>query len=471
MTDLTELDLTELGLEIDAGRASPSDITDAFLGRIERENDLSNAYITVMADAARAAAIRASNEIAVGGGRKGALHGLPIGHKDLYATAGVLTTGGSEVLANNVPTEDATVVARLAEAGMITLGKTNTHEFAYGPTGEGSAAGPTRNPWNTDRITGGSSSGSGAAVAGGLAPVATGSDTGGSIRMPAACCGLTGLKPTYGRVPRTGILPLCWTMDHSGPLARSAQDAALILQVTAGADGRDAAAPDQPVPDYLAGIDGGVDGMRIGVARRYFFDQAQAQVTDRVDEALIALEKAGAVLVDVDIAHIEHAAAAALAMYVAEATAYHDDTLDDRAHLYTDTVRMFLELGDQLLAKDYLHAQRYRTLLGQSMAAVLADVDLIATPGIAITSTPLGQENVAINGTEEAVFGAILRNTEPFDLTGLPAMVMPCGFGTEDDMPVSLQLVGRAFDEATVLRAGHTYQQVTDWHRRRPGGA
>lgn len=467
MTDLTELDLAELGAAIDGGKASPAEITEAFLDRIGRENERTNAYITVTADGARAAAKSATEAIARRG-RKGPLDGLPIGHKDLYATAGVLTTGGSKVLADNVPDADSTVVARLNGAGMITLGKLNTHEFAYGPTGEGSAAGATRNPWNLDRITGGSSSGSGAAVAGGLAPVATGSDTGGSIRMPAACCGLTGLKPTYGRVPRTGILPLCWTMDHSGPLARSAHDAALILQATAGADGKDAAAPDRPVPDYLASIGDGVKGMRIGIARRYFFDQAQAQVTDRVEAALKELEKSGAVLVDVDIRHIEHAAAAALAMYVAEATAYHDDTLDDRAHLYTDTVRVFLELGDQLLAKDYLHAQRYRTLLGQSMAAVLSDVDLIATPGIAITATPLGQEVVDINGAEEVLFGAILRNTEPFDLTGLPAMVMPCGFG-DDGMPVSLSLAGRAFDEATVLRAGHAYQQATDWHRRRPG--
>lgn len=467
MTDLTELDLAELGAAIDGGKASPAEITEAFLDRIGRENERTNAYITVTADAARAAA-KAATEAIARRGRKGPLDGLPIGHKDLYATAGVLTTGGSKVLADNVPDADSTVVARLNDAGMITLGKLNTHEFAYGPTGEGSAAGATRNPWNLDRITGGSSSGSGAAVAGGLAPVATGSDTGGSIRMPAACCGLTGLKPTYGRVPRTGILPLCWTMDHSGPLARSAYDAALLLQATAGADGMDAAAPDRPVPDFLAGIGDGVKGMRIGIARRYFFDQAQAQVTDRVEAALKELEKSGAVLVDVDIRHIEHAAAAALAMYVAEATAYHDDTLDDRAHLYTDTVRVFLELGDQLLAKDYLHAQRYRTLLGQSMAAVLSDVDLIATPGIAITATPLGQEVVDINGAEEVVFGAILRNTEPFDLTGLPAMVMPCGFG-DDGMPVSLSLAGRAFDEATVLRAGQAYQQATDWHRRRPG--
>jgi len=468
MTDLTECDLVELGGLIADRKASAGEIAEAFLSRIAGENEKTNAFVTVTADAARAAAAKAQGEIDAGKGR-GPLHGLPVGHKDLYATRNVLTTGGSTVLADNVPDKDATVVARLTDAGMVTLGKLNTHEFAYGPTGEDSHFGGTRNPWDTGRITGGSSSGSGAAVAAGLAPVATGSDTGGSIRMPAACCGVTGLKPTYGRVPRTGILPLCWTMDHSGPLARSAMDAALILQATAGADGQDAAAPDRAVPDYTAALTGDVRGLRIGVARRYFFDQAQAQVTDRVEEALSEMEKAGAVLVDVDIPHIEHAAAAALAMYVAEATAYHDDTLDDRAHLFTDTVRMFLELGDQLLAKDYLHAQRFRTLLGHSMAAVLAEVDVIATPGIALTATPLGQADVDINGAEEPVFGAILRNTEPFDLTGLPAVVVPCGFGADDNMPVSLQLAGRAFDEGTVLNVAHAYQQRTDWHRRRPG--
>lgn len=469
MAELTGMDLVELSGLIDSGGASPVDIVAAFLERIERENDRTNAYVTVTAEAAMEAARRAASEIA-GGHRKGPLHGLPVGHKDLYATKGVRTTGGSNVLAEHVPDADSTVVARLAAAGMITLGKLNTHEFAYGPTGEDSAFGPCRNPWDTNRISGGSSSGSAAAVAGGLAPVATGSDTGGSIRMPAACCGVTGLKPTYGRVPRTGILPLCWTMDHSGPLARSAMDAAMILQATAGADGTDKAAPGRPVPDYAAGMTGDIAGLRIGLARRCFFDRAQARVTDAVSDALRELEGRGAVLVDVDIAHIEHAAAAALAIYVAEATAWHDDTLDDRAHLYTEPVRTLLEAGDQLLAKDYLHAQRYRTLLGQAMAEVLREVDVIATPGIAITATALGDGTVTIDGAEEPVFSAILRNTEPFDLTGLPALVVPCGFGGDDGMPVSLQLAGRPFDEATILNAGHAFQQATDWHRRRPGG-
>ena len=468
MTDLADMDLVELSDAIEQGETSPVEIVDAFLTRIEQGNDPLNAFVAVTAEAAREAAAQAAQEIAAGN-RRGPLHGLPIGHKDLYATKGVATTGGSRVLAGNVPTEDATVVARLAAAGMISLGKLNTHEFAYGPTGENSSFGTTRNPWDLDRIPGGSSSGSAAAVAGGLLPVASGSDTGGSIRMPAACCGLTGLKPTYGRVSRAGILPLCWSMDHSGPLSRSAYDAALILAACAGPDPRDAASADRPVPDYPAQLSGDIRGLKIGVARHYFFDRSQAQVADTVDAALAVLEQRGAELVEIDIDHIDHAGAAALAIYLAEATAYHDDTLDDRADLYTEQVRAFLEIGDQLLAKDYIHAQRYRTLLGRSMAAVLAKVDVIATPGIAMTATPIGQADVDIRGTAEPVFGAILRNTEPFDLTGLPALVVPCGFAA-DGLPISLQISGRAFDEATVLNVGHAYQQATDWHRQRPAG-
>ncbi|MDF1721043.1 MAG: amidase [Minwuia sp.] len=464
--DLTRMDVVELGDLIAARTVSPVEVTDAFLARIDAVNESLNAFVTMTADAARAAAQAAEAEI-MAGNYRGALHGIPLGHKDLYATAGVRTTGGSRVLADNVPTEDSTVVRRLADAGTVTLGKLNTHEFAYGPTNEHSMFGPTRNPWNADRITGGSSGGSGAAVAAGLIPIATGSDTGGSIRMPAACCGLTGLKPTYGRVSRAGILPLCWSMDHAGPLTRSAMDAAIFLGVVAGHDPRDAACADRPVPDYRAALTGDIKGLKVGVVRRYFYDQAQGQVVALVDAAVAELTALGADVVEIEVPYIEFSGSGAMAIYAAEATAYHDDTLDDRADLYTEQVRAFLDIGDQILAKDYLHAQRYRTLLGQSMATALSQVDVLVSPGIAITATPIGDEMVDINGTEEAIFGAILRNTEPFDLTGLPAVVVPCGFAP-DGMPASLQIAGRAFDEATVLNVAHAYQQATDWHRHRP---
>lgn len=466
MSELAALAVSELAELIRSRQVSPVDITQACLDRIAAVNDRYNAFVTVDATGALAAAKTAEVEIARGDYR-GPLHGVPVAHKDLYATAGLRTTGGSRVLAEHVPTRDATVVARLKQAGMVTLGKTNTHEFAYGPTNEVSLFGAVRNPWNSARISGGSSGGSGAAVAAGLVPIASGSDTGGSIRIPSSCCGLTGLKPTYGRVSRAGILPLCWTMDHAGPLAHCALDAALFLHAVAGADPRDDASSPSPVPDYPALLDGRIAGLRIGIPREVFFDRADETVVRCVDEALAVCEQLGAVLVPVEIAHIEQAAAAAMVMYLAEATAYHDDTLNERAGEYSEQVRTFLELGDQILAKDYLHAQRYRTLLGRTLVGVFAHIDVLATPATPITATPIGCESTVVNGVEDGVFGALLRNTEPFNLTGLPAVVAPCGFDT-DGMPVSLQIAGPAFTEARVLNVVHAYQQATQWHAQRP---
>ncbi|GAB5467026.1 MAG: amidase [Rhodospirillales bacterium] len=465
MSAVTEMDLAELSAAIQDKSLSPVEIAEAFLARIEALNPSLNAFVTVTAERALAQARAAEAEI-LAGKRRGALQGLPIAHKDLYATAGVRTTGGSKILEDWTPDQDATVVRLLDEAGMVMLGKLNTHEFAYGPTGEHSAFGPSRNPWDTSRITAGSSGGSGGAVAGGLAPVASGSDTGGSIRMPAACCGLTGLKPTYGRVSRAGILSLCWSMDHAGPLTRSARDAAMILEAIAGPDPRDAASADRPVPAYGKALTGRIEGLKIGLPRRYFYHRTQAPIVGAVEEALKVLEGLGAELLEVEIPWIDQAQAAAMPIYLAEATAFHEDWLGESPELYSEQVRGFLELGEHLLAKDYLHAQRYRSLLGQGMAEVLAEVDVLATPGLAITATPIGSETVEVRGTEEGVFGALLRNTEPFDLTGLPAVVVPCGF--VEGLPISLQIAGRAFDEETVLRVADAYQRTTDWHRRRP---
>ncbi|MGR9092379.1 MAG: amidase [Gammaproteobacteria bacterium] len=466
MTELTHMSVSELAPLIETRRVSPVEITQAFINRIAASNARVNAFVTVDEAGAIAAAKVAEAEVTRGDYR-GPLHGVPVAHKDLYATAGLRTTGGSHVLADNIPLVDATVVARLKQAGMITLGKTNTHEFAYGPSNEVSLFGAVNNPWNTGRISGGSSGGSGAAVAAGLVPIASGSDTGGSIRIPSSCCGLTGLKPTYGRVSRAGIVPLCWTMDHAGPLAHSALDAAMFLHAVAGPDPRDDACSADPPPDYVSMLSGDIQGLRIGVPRKIFFDRADNAVVRCVDDALAALEQLGAVLIPVEIPHIEQAAAAAMVMYLAEATAYHDDTLDDRAGLYSEQVRMFLELGDQILAKDYLHAQRYRTLLGKALLSVFEDVDVLASPATPITATPLGCESIAINGIEDGVFGALLRNTEPFNLTGLPALVAPCGFDGEG-MPVSLQIAGPAFEEGRVLNVIHAYQTVTQWHEQRP---
>ena len=466
MSELYKKDLSELSQIIKKKEASPLEITEAFLDRIEKKNESLNAFVTLTADSAIDNAKKATESL-VTNEQVGPLFGLPIAHKDLYNTKGVLTTGGSALLKDNYPDNDATVVAMLKEAGMVTLGKVNTHEFAYGPTGEFSVFGPTRNPWNLDRVAGGSSSGSAAAVAGGLAPVATGSDTGGSIRMPAACCGLTGLKPTYGRVSRAGILPLCWTMDHSGPLARSAIDCALILQACAGHDPKDAASAIEPVPNYSASIESSIKGMRIGLPRRYFFDKAQGQVIRNTEETIKFFKDAGAEIIDVDIEHIEHASAAAMAIYLSEATSYHNDSLGDKRQLFTEPVKGFLQLGDSILAKDYIFAQRYRTLLGESFNKCLNDVDVLLTPGINITAPILGSETVLVDNSEEDVFSTILNNTEPLDLTGLPAIVFPNGFG-DDGLPTSVQIIGSAFDEAKILNIVNIFQRETNFHKLRP---
>lgn len=467
MTAFHERSVAELSELISSGAASPVDVTKDCLDRIAACNTVVNAFVTLQAEVALEEARAAEREI-VRGRHHGPLHGIPIAHKDLYRTKGLRTTAGSRILADFVPDEDATIVARLRAAGMIVLGKLNTQEFAYGPTNEDSLFGPVHNPWNLECHAGGSSGGSAAALALRMLPAATGSDTGGSIRIPAACCGITGLKPTYGRSSRYGIFPLCWTMDHGGPMTRSARDAALLLQAMAGPDPKDPTTVDREIPDYTAALDSGIEGQRIGIPTRYFFDRALPEVDTAVRAALQVLADLGAEVIEIDIPHVEHAAAAAAVIYYAEATAYHDDEfMAGRGHLFTDRVRRFLEFGNFILARDYLQAQRYRTLLGREVAALWRKVDLIVTPTLPITATPIGQPTVSIRGNEQPVYLALLRNTEPFNLTGLPALTVPCGVSA-GGLPIGLQIVGRPFDEAGVLRLGDAFQRVTTWHGRRP---
>jgi aspartyl-tRNA(Asn)/glutamyl-tRNA(Gln) amidotransferase subunit A len=465
MAEVAMLDAVALSEQIQARTLSPVALAEELFDRIDRLNPPLNAFVTLSKESALAEARQAESDIKAGRSR-GRLHGIPLAHKDLYATKGLRTTGASKQLADWVPVDDAASVARLRAAGTVLLGKLNTHEFAYGPTNELSFFGPSRNPWDTERITGGSSGGSGAAVAAGLVPLATGSDTGGSIRIPAACCGISGLKPTYGLVSRAGVLPLCWSLDHAGPMAKSARDCALMLDAMAGHDPKDDASAKREKTDHLGALTGEVGGLRIGVPRGYFFEPADSAVVAVVEAALRQLEKRGARLVPLEIDDIAHAAPAAFVIYLAEATSWHEDTMDRTPELYDPAVRSFLELGDQILAKDYLLAQRYRSHLGRSVARAFDEVDILAMPTLPTTATPFGTGSVDLGGTQTSLFGALLRNCEPFNLTGLPALSVPCGF--VKDLPVGLQLVGPAFDDALVLNAGHAYQQATDWHRQKP---
>jgi aspartyl-tRNA(Asn)/glutamyl-tRNA(Gln) amidotransferase subunit A len=448
---------------------SPIEVVRAHLDRIAALDASLHAYITVCADDALAAAGEAEQAV-MAGLTLGPLHGVPVGLKDLFDTRGVLTTGGArKILGERIPEADATVVARLRAAGAIVLGKLNMHEFAYGPEGLNDHYGHARNPWDlaTRRIAGGSSSGSGVAVAGGLCPVALGSDTGGSIRIPASLCGITGLKPTYGRVSRAGVLPLAWSMDHAGPMTRSAADAALVLSAMAGYDPADLSTSVLPVPDYTAALTGTVKGLRVGVLSADFLEPAAPAVRDAVRTALRLLEQMGAVVDDVRLEGMEHVAAASGAIVASEAFAYHAPWLRRQPGDYQRDVRERLRLGAVISGPQYVRAQQFRAVVREEVNRLLARRDVLVAPSTPITATPVDVTRVTIGNAQADVRGALISLTRPFNLSGHPACSIPCGFSSEG-LPIGLQIVGRPFDEATVLRVADAYQGATDWHTRRP---
>src|SRR5437867_115459 len=401
--------LAEAAAAVKAGAVSPMELTRACLERIERVDRVVHAFVSVDAQGALQDAAKAEREIKAGHYRS-PLHGIPIGLKDNCDATGVATRNGSRVFADRMPTQDATTWARLREAGAMLLGKTTMSEAAWGVDFP-----PVRNPWDVRRNPGLSSGGSGAAVAAGLCFMAMGSDTGGSIRIPAGLSGVVGLKATYGRVSRAGVMPHTWSLDHAGPLSRRVEDAALVLGLIAGHDPRDSASASVPVGDYLADLKKGVRGMRIGVPREHFWDRIEGRVATVVRQALHDLEAAGAKLTEVSIPHMPTALGAILVTEMASVTAWHDKYLKqpERRAKYTPEVRALMDAGQP-----------------------------------------------------EHVLHACWRFTYPWNLTGLPALSVPCGFAAE--LPVGLQLVGRPFDEATILRAGHAYQEATRWHERRP---
>jgi aspartyl-tRNA(Asn)/glutamyl-tRNA(Gln) amidotransferase subunit A len=455
--ELCDLGITELGRRYRTRELSPVDVAMAYLTRIEQLDKKLNSYLTVTPE--RAIADARAAEQAVRSGNAGPLAGIPVAYKDLYATRGIRTTAGSALLAEWIPDRDATCVSRLQHAGMVMMGKLITHEFAFGIQFPGHRFPPARNPWNLDHIPGGSSSGSGAALAAGLTVGALGSDTGGSIRGPAAFCGIVGLKPTYGRVSRAGVVPLSWTLDHTGPMARTVEDCALMLQALAGRDPDDPASSREPVADYSAALRAGVRGLRVGVPREYFFDGVSTEVTDSFESAVNALGRLGAEVRKVEIPSI-WTAPAFMAIMLSEAFAYHARDLRERPHLYGEVLREKLMAGALFTAEEYVQAQRLRARLRKDMHRALGEVDLLATPTASVTAPPF-------SAVLDPDFPFARSNMAPFNMAGLPALALPCGFAP-NGLPVSLQLAGRPFDEATVLRAGHAYEQATEWHRRRP---
>jgi aspartyl-tRNA(Asn)/glutamyl-tRNA(Gln) amidotransferase subunit A len=453
-SELCFLNVAELAPLIRQRAVSPVEIVEALLRRIDQFNDGLRAYLCVSGEQALAAARAAEIEIAADGYR-GALHGIPVAYKDIYHVRGLPTTAASKVTAGYVAAEDCTVAARLRQAGAICLGKLNTFEFASGSM---EVYGTARNPWNTAMVPGGSSAGSGTALAAHLVTGATGTDTGGSIRNPAAFCGVVGLKPTYGRVSRAGIIPLSWNLDHAGPMARTVADAAMLLQIIAGPDRRDPSAALQAVPDYQAVLGGDLQGIRLGVPGTYFFDDGDPDVMAAVRGAIETMQQLGAVVHELDLPHACYGPAASWAIAYSEAFAFHRVNFFARPRDYTPAFLHKISGAAFLTAEEGIAAQRLRQVITSEFVAALTAVDAIVTPTTAYPAHPIGGPSPQ----------ADMRSlTRPVSLTGLPALAMPCGF-TRSGLPVGMQLIGRAWEEGTVLRIGHAYEQAAGWHRRRP---
>jgi aspartyl-tRNA(Asn)/glutamyl-tRNA(Gln) amidotransferase subunit A len=428
------------------------------LRRIRALDSELHAFVTVTEDRAIADA-RAAETILGRGVPSDPLVGIPVGYKDVLATRGIRTTAGSALLESWVPDADAAAVTRLQRVGTVMLGKLMTHEFALGIQPADHPFQAARNPWNLAYSPGGSSSGPAAAVAAGLVFGAVATDTAGSIRGPAASCGIVGLKPTYGRVGRTGVVPLSWSLDHVGPMARTVEDCAYLLQAIAGVDPADHTSHREPADDYLAGLSQGIHGLRIGVIREHFLDGIDPEAESAFEEALEVLRRLGAMVKDVTVPNISRTPAY-MAILLSEAFTYHERTLRETPHLYGDVVRAHLQAGALFTAHEYLQAQRLRSQLFHEMMEVLHDVNVLATP--TASSPP-----PSLASARDPDFVSPKSNRAPFNLTGLPTLAIPNGFSSVG-LPWSLQITGRPFDEAMVLRVGYAYEQTTDWHLRRP---
>jgi aspartyl-tRNA(Asn)/glutamyl-tRNA(Gln) amidotransferase subunit A len=412
----------------------------------------------VLPESALEAAARAEEEMTAGRYR-GPLHGVPLGLKDLIYTEGVRTTMGSAFFKDYVPDYSATVALKLEQAGAVLVGKTNTHEFAYGPTGDRSYFGPTRNPHDTRRISGGSSGGSGAAVAANLLYGSLGSDTAGSVRIPSALCGVVGAKPTFGRVSKHGVFPLSWTLDHVGPLTRTAEDNALLLNILAGHDPKDPYSANRPVEDFARELGRGVGGGVVGVPKDFYFEHVEDQVGKRVREAAEVFLTLGAEVREVVIPNLWETLKAQRYTLAADAYAIHEARLKSAPQKFDEEVRERLVDGEKLKAHRYASAQQRRLGSKDEFSEALREADILLTPTVPIAATLIDQREVNIGGYEEPVRSAMTRLTGPANLTGFPSLSIPCGF-TASGKPVGMQLIGRPFDEATLYRFGHAYEEA-----------
>ena len=468
-SDLTQLGLSEASQLVRKKKVSPVELTDACLRRIERLNPKLNAFITVTADAALAEARQAEAEIQRGN-RKGPLHGIPIALKDLVDTAGVRTTAASGIFKDRIPTEDAEIVRRLKAAGAVFLGKLNLHEFAFGGSSAISYFGAVHNPWNLDHTPGGSSGGSAAAVAAGLCYGAIGTDTGGSVRQPAAYCGIVGLKPTYDLVSTHGVIPLSSSLDHVGPLTRNVVDAALMLDAIAGHHRKGSTHPDVAVANYALSIKSKTSSLRLGIPRAYFYDELDPEIQARMESALLILKAITASHQDVPPLATDATYSSWMvpysAIFSAEAYCYHRKFMASSPNLYQPPTLKRLRTGANVYASTYIQAKRQLDYVKHSFAQVFDKIDLLITPTVRIPPYKIAD----LQGDPDTIRPkelAMLHNTRAINFTGLPTISVPCGF-TLSGLPIGMQITGPAGSEAKVLRLAYAYEQATEWHTHKP---
>jgi aspartyl-tRNA(Asn)/glutamyl-tRNA(Gln) amidotransferase subunit A len=453
--------IVETGELLRKGKLSPVELTKNCLAQIEKLNPTLNAFVTVTAELALTQARAAEAEI-LSGHWRGPLHGIPLALKDLIDTAGIRTTAASALFKDRVPTDDAEVVRRLKEAGAVLLGKQNLHEFAYGGSSMISYYGEVHNPWDPGRIAGGSSGGSAASVAAGLGYGAIGTDTAGSVREPAALCGVVGLKPTYGRVSVRGVIPLSLSLDHIGPVARTVSDAAVMLQVIASHDASDPNSAEMPVPDYVAGLRDGVKQLRIGVPRKFFYEDLDPEIASSVEQAIGVLRTLGC-----DLSEIEIEVPTDRTLQTAESYAYHAEFASRSPELYQPETLRRIRKGEDISAAEVEQSRRELKQIRSEIHKIFEGVDVLVTPTAPVPAAAINElkQNPELLRPHELL---LLRNTRPVNVWGLPAISVPCGFTTAG-LPIGLQIIGPQWREGTVLKLAHAYEQATDWHKRSPG--
>jgi aspartyl-tRNA(Asn)/glutamyl-tRNA(Gln) amidotransferase subunit A len=461
-SSLTKLSLSEASQLLRSKKVSPVELAQECLSNIDRLNPKLNAFITVTPDSALAQAHKAEDEIQRGRW-SGPLHGIPIALKDLVDTAGVRTTAASGLFKDRIPTQDAEIVRRLKAGGAVLLGKLNMHEFAYGASSVVSHFGAVRNPWAPDYMTGGSSSGSAAAVAAQLCYAAIGSDTGGSIRQPAAYCGVVGLKPTYGRVSTRGVIPLAWSLDHLGPMTRTAMDAALALQVIAGYDPEDTTSTDMLVADYAGALEAKTSSLRMGIPRTYFYEGLHPEIQAAMHTVLSVLGKLTASQHEIEIPAANDIA---LVILKTEAHAYHREYVAKTPELYQAETLKRIRGAAEIGAPEYICARRQLDQFRRSALRVFDTVDVLVTPTTPVPPFKISELLADMDNLRNREV-VTTRNTRPFNLLGLPTISVPCGF-TAEGLPIGMQITGRPGDEATVLRLAYAYERATDWHKRSP---